>query len=104
MTTTPTIQGRQRQFELLFQRSQQRAYSLAFRLTGNTADAQDVTQDAYVRAWNHFDSFDPSRSFEAWLFRILTNRIIDLRRRQKRVLICSLDTPMQQDEDALPRP
>lgn len=88
-TTSPA----QYDFELLLRRTERRAYNLAFRLVGNRADAEDVTQDAYLRAWRKFDSFDRSRSFEGWLFRIITNRVIDLRRRQKRVPILSLDTP-----------
>jgi RNA polymerase sigma-70 factor (ECF subfamily) len=92
----------QQNFEHLFQRSQRRAYNLAYRLTGNSADAEDVTQDAYVRAWHNFDSYDATRSFEGWLFRIITNRVIDLRRRQKRVPMYSLDSPIHGDEDGQP--
>lgn len=92
----------QRQFDALFQRSRRRAYNLAYRLTGNAADAEDVTQDAYVRAWHNFETYDPTRSFEGWLFRIITNRVIDMRRRQKRVPMYSLDAPMQGDEDGQP--
>ena len=99
---TSSMIGSQRQFEQLFQRSQRRAYNLAYRLTGNATDAEDVTQDAYVRAWHNFDSYDASRSFEGWLFRIITNRVIDLRRRQKRVPMYSLDTPIQGDDDGQP--
>lgn len=92
----------QSDFERLFQRSQRRAFNLAYRLTGNAADAEDVTQDAYVRAWHNFDAYDHNRSFEGWLFRIITNRVIDLRRRQKRVPMYSLDTPVPGDEDGQP--
>src|SRR5580658_4503609 len=92
----------QHEFEQLFLRSQRRAYNLAYRLTGNAADAEDVTQDAYVRAWHNFDTYDANRSFEGWLFRIITNRVIDMRRRQKRVPMYSLDTPIQGDEDGQP--
>ncbi|HLI49455.1 MAG TPA: sigma-70 family RNA polymerase sigma factor [Chthonomonas sp.] len=99
MTTAPTSPSARREFERLYQRSHRRAYNLAYRLTGNSADAEDVTQDAYVRAWNNFDNYDSSRSFESWLFRIITNRAIDLRRRQKRVPIYSLDAPVTSDED-----
>ena len=102
MTMTSTMVGSQREFERLFQRSQRRAYNLAYRLTGNATDAEDVTQDAYVRAWHNFDSYDATRSFEGWLFRIITNRVIDMRRRQKRVPMYSLDTPVQGDEDGQP--
>lgn len=92
----------QSQFELLFHRSQRRAYNLAYRLTGNASDAEDVTQDAYVRAWHNFDTYDANRSFEGWLFRIITNRVIDLRRRQKRVPMYSLDSPIHGDDDGQP--
>jgi len=98
MIETPT----QREFEKLYMRSQRRAYNLAYRLTGNAADAEDVAQDAYVRAWHNFETYDTSRSFEGWLFRIITNRVIDMRRRQKRVPMYSLDTPVQGDDDGQP--
>jgi RNA polymerase sigma-70 factor (ECF subfamily) len=102
MAAIPSISSPQNEFEHLFQRSQRRAYNLAFRLTGNSADAEDVTQDAYVRAWHNFDSYDATRSFEGWLFRIITNRVIDMRRRQKRVPMYSLDSPIQGDDDGQP--
>jgi len=102
--TNNTLQANdnQHEFEQLFLRSRRRAYNLAYRLTGNAADAEDVAQDAYVRAWHNFDTYDTSRSFEGWLFRIITNRVIDMRRRQKRVPMYSLDTPVQGDDDGQP--
>jgi RNA polymerase sigma-70 factor (ECF subfamily) len=102
MATLTASAPSQREFEALFRRSHRRAYNLAYRLTGNATDAEDVTQDAYVRAWDNFNSYDASRSFEGWLFRIITNRVIDMRRRQKRVPMYSLDTPVQGDEDSQP--
>lgn len=102
MTSNTATATHQQEFERLFQRSQRRAYNLAYRLTGNMADAEDVAQDAYVRAWHNFDTYDASRSFEGWLFRIITNRVIDLRRRQKRVPMYSLDTPITGDDDGQP--
>ena len=100
-TFAPTIRSQQ-DFEQLFLRSQRRAYNLAYRLTGNATDAEDVTQDAYVRAWYNFSTYDANRSFESWLFRIITNRVIDLRRRQKRVPMYSLDAPIQGEETGQP--
>jgi len=102
MPTNSMTASSTRDFELLFRRSQRRAYNLAYRLTGNSADAEDVTQDAYVRAWHNFDTYDANRSFEGWLFRIITNRVIDMRRRQKRVPIYSLDSPIQGEDDGQP--
>ncbi|MCW3099999.1 MAG: polymerase sigma factor, sigma-70 family, partial [Chthonomonadaceae bacterium] len=47
MDTLMIDSGSQQEFERLFQRSRRRAYNLAYRLTGNAADAEDVAQDAY---------------------------------------------------------
>jgi RNA polymerase sigma-70 factor (ECF subfamily) len=101
MRAAKTTREAQQQFEQLFQRSRHRAYRLAYRLTGNATDAEDVTQDAYVRAWHHFDRYDSNYSFEAWLFRIVTNRGIDLQRRRKRAPIYSLDTHASGEETGL---
>ncbi|HLK58888.1 MAG TPA: RNA polymerase sigma factor, partial [Chthonomonadaceae bacterium] len=92
----------QQEFERLYARTRRRAYHFAYRLTRNATEAEDVTQDAYARAWYHFDRYDSARPFEGWLFRIIANRVIDLRRRQKRIQICSLDTPPRLDSDGLP--
>ena len=83
----------QEQFALLYRRSYRRMYRLAYRLTGNAADAEDLAQDAYVRAWRHFDQYKADGSFEGWLSRILTNRAIDRARRKNRVPMYSLDGP-----------
>jgi RNA polymerase sigma-70 factor (ECF subfamily) len=91
-----TREARQ-QFDQLFQRSYRRAYTLAYRLTGNAADAEDVTQDAYLRAWCSFDRYDANGSFEGWLFRIIINRVIDLRR-QRRLRMVPLDTCLMWEE------
>jgi len=99
MPTTQTPPCSNEQFETLFERSRRRVYRFAYHLTGNATDAEDVVQDAYVRAWQHFERFDNSRSFEGWLFRIVTNRVIDLRRRQKRVPMYSLDTAFYLGEE-----
>jgi RNA polymerase sigma-70 factor (ECF subfamily) len=72
-------------------RSYNRAYSAAYRMMGNASDAEDLTQEAYVRVWAAFERYDRSRSFEGWLFRILTNLAIDRWRRLAGVTACSLD-------------
>jgi RNA polymerase sigma-70 factor (ECF subfamily) len=61
------------------------AYGYALRLTRNRADAEDLVQDAALRAFKATDSFDPGTNFKAWIFRILTRCFwANHRRRQRR--------------------
>jgi RNA polymerase sigma-70 factor (ECF subfamily) len=89
--TPPAAAASRAEFECLFNRAYQRAYNLAYRLTGNESDAEDLTQDAFVRAWGAFDRYDRRHSFEVWLLRILSNLAIDRWRRQSLVRTHSLD-------------
>ncbi len=79
------------EFEQLYAEHYSRAYYTAYRLMGNTTEAEDLTQEAFVRVWTAFDSYDRTRPFEGWLHRILSNLAIDRWRRQSNLSICSLD-------------
>ena len=61
------------EFEELLRRNYSRAYSAAYRMMGNATDAEDLTQEAFMRVWSAFDRYDRSRPFEGWLFRIISN-------------------------------
>ncbi|MBI1865790.1 MAG: sigma-70 family RNA polymerase sigma factor [Nitrospirae bacterium] len=59
-------------------------YRTALRLTGNDADAQDLVQEAVLRAFRFFDSFEPGTNCRAWLFRILMNTFVNEYRKRVR--------------------
>ena len=83
-------QTRKSEFNRLFSSSYVSMYRYAWRLTGNPAEAEDLTMDAYLRAWQAFESYDRRFPFHKWLSRILTNLSIDRSRRLKLKLV-SLD-------------
>ncbi|MDQ2857441.1 MAG: sigma-70 family RNA polymerase sigma factor [Candidatus Eremiobacteraeota bacterium] len=58
-------------------------YNFAFRLTNNEADARDLTQDAFIRVYRAWRSFEPGTSFLSWIYRIVTNLYRDELRRRK---------------------
>lgn len=58
-------------------------YNFAFRLTGNETDARDLTQEAYIRVFRAWRSFEPGTSFLSWIYRIVTNLYRDELRRKK---------------------
>lgn len=83
MPSSISLQKRQAEFENLFSESYVSAYRLAYRLTGNRLDAEDLTMEAYHRAWVAFDRYDSNYPFLAWLLRILSNLAVDRWRSQK---------------------
>jgi RNA polymerase sigma-70 factor (ECF subfamily) len=105
---TDTVQNRTARFERLLRETQKPAFNFALRLTGNRTEAEDLVQEAFVRAYRFFDKYDDSLPFTNWLYRILANTHIDLVRRKRRLKTTSLDTSSQDgassweiaDEDA----
>jgi len=59
-------------------------YSTALRMTRNTAEAEDLVQDTYLRAYRFFDKFEEGTNFKAWIFKILTNTFINKYRKKIR--------------------
>lgn len=57
---------------------------MAFRLVGNRLDAEDLTQEAYFRAYRSFDNYEGDKPFENWIFRIVTRLFLDLLRSRRR--------------------
>lgn len=61
-----------------------RVYRLAYRLTGNSHDAEDLTQEVFVRVFRSLPTYTPG-TFEGWLHRITTNLFLDITRRRQRI-------------------
>lgn len=72
--------GDEQAFEALVRLHQDRAYRVALRMTGDPQDAQDVVQDAFVRAWQGLPRYRGDASFGTWLTRIVINRCHNARR------------------------
>ena len=88
----------QREFEGLISRTQKQAYNMAYRMTGNRDDAEDLTQEAYLRAYRSFDKYDRELPFENWFFRILSNLFVDKLRRKPKIAPLSLDQSLTNGE------
>jgi len=71
-------------FRALVERHSRGLFRLAFRMTGNQQDAEDVVQESFLRAWRQLGRFDERASFGTWLYRIATNCSLDVIRERKR--------------------
>src|SRR5579871_6199652 len=78
-------------FEGLVRKTHRQAYGFAFRLTGNSTEAEDLVQETYLRAFRFFNRYDPSLPFTSWLYRIMSNAHVDGVRRRGRLRLTSID-------------
>lgn len=67
----------------LLEKYRRQVLSLVWRMVNNKEEAQDLAQEAFIRAFRSLESFDTTRSFPAWLFRITTNLCVDHYRKRK---------------------
>jgi len=85
-------------FDDLVSRHHRQIYNVAYRMTGNAADADDLTQDTFVKAFRFFHYYKRDMPFDNWLYRIMSNIHVDWLRRRPKVHLRSLDEPIQQEE------
>ena len=79
-------------FARLVEKHADRGFALALRILKNADDADDVVQDSFLKLWTHRSRMEIGRAkFSTWLYRVITNRCIDLRRK-----------PVMDDLDAAP--
>lgn len=71
-------------FEALYRTNVSRIYGLCLRLSGDAALAEDLTQEAFVRAWKRLDSFRGESAFSSWLYPLAVNVALTERRSRKR--------------------
>jgi RNA polymerase sigma-70 factor (ECF subfamily) len=78
-------QGDSEAFRALVERHSRNAFRLAYRMTGNEQDAEDVVQESFLRAYRHIGRFEARADFGTWLYRIVANCAVELlRTRQSR--------------------
>ena len=77
------LRGNTQAFAYLVERYKTPVYNLAYRMLGNSEDAEDAAQEAFLRAYSQLHSYDPSRKFSSWLLSITSHHCIDQLRRRR---------------------
>lgn len=86
-------QGDKFAFGKLIEAYQGPVYNLAYRMLGNSGEAEEAAQEAFIRAWTRLDSYDPAHKYSTWLLSITSNYCIDQIRKRRAVLL-SIDEPL----------
>lgn len=87
-------------FETLVLEYEKNVYNIALRMTGNSEDAADMTQEAFIKAYNSLKSFRGDSKFSVWLYRIVSNVCLDFLRSKNRRPTVSLSVEDDDGEDA----
>lgn len=90
-------------FTELLSRYERKIYRLAKNITQNDEDAEDVMQEAFLKAYSHLDSFQGNSKFYTWIVRIAVNESLMKLRKRKSDKLVSLDEQVDTGEDMVPR-
>ena len=105
--STPIVAGHEGwvrpTWEQVVEEHSARVYRLAYRLTGNAQDAEDLTQDTFIRVFRSLAQFTPG-TFEGWLHRITTNLFLDMVRRRQKIRFDALPEDTERLPGTAPSP
>ena len=90
-------------FEQLVRRYDRNVFRIAQHITQNREDAEDVVQDAFLKAFRNLGQFQGQSKFYTWLVRIAVNEALMRLRRRRPERMVSLDEDVKTDEDSMPR-
>jgi RNA polymerase sigma-70 factor (ECF subfamily) len=95
--------GDESAFATLFQLHKMRVYSVCLRMTNDVAEAEDLTQEAFMQVFRSINSFRGDSAFSTWLYRVAVNTVLMKLRRRKSPPVLSLDEPVSSDSPTLKR-
>jgi len=79
-----TLAGERNAYRILVERHSQNVFRLAYRMTGNRHDAEEIVQEAFLRAYQKLGQFEARANFGTWVYRIAANYSIDRMRKKKK--------------------
>lgn len=92
------LAGDQSAYEKLMKKYYQHIYNLIYRMIFKKEDVEDLTQEAFIKAFNSLENFDKQFAFSTWLYKIATNNSIDYLRKKK-LSTFSIDKEIESDEN-----
>jgi len=95
--------GDEQAFATLFQLHKKRVYSVCLQMTKDVADAEDLTQEAFMQVFRSVNSFRGDSAFSTWLYQVAVNTVLMKLRRRKSPPVLSLDEPVSTDSPSLKR-
>ena len=79
------LKGDEKSLEILISRYLKLIYNFVYKNVGSEANAEDITQEVFVKVWKNLKKFDQNKSFKPWIFQIAKNTSIDFLRKRKTI-------------------
>lgn len=92
------LAGKHESFRVLVERHGRKVFGLAYRMTGNEHDADEVVQETFLRSFRRLDSFEARSSFSTWLYRIASNCALDLLAKRKQEKLHIVENEAREDD------
>jgi len=85
------LKGDEKSLEILIKKYLKPIYGFVYKYTGNVQEAEDVTQEVFVKMWHHLKKYNKNKNFKTWIFSIAKNACIDWLRRKKTIPFSELE-------------
>ncbi|MGA2418331.1 MAG: sigma-70 family RNA polymerase sigma factor [Candidatus Staskawiczbacteria bacterium] len=79
------LEGDEKSLEILIKKYLKPIYSFTYKNVGNSAQAEDITQEVFIKVWKNMKKFDQKKNFKSWIFQIAKNTSIDFLRKKKSI-------------------
>ncbi|MBU6414660.1 sigma-70 family RNA polymerase sigma factor [Patescibacteria group bacterium] len=86
------LNGDEHALEVLFRKHLKPIYNFVYRFVNNAQESEDITQEAFVRAWRNLKTFDRQRSFKTWIFSIAKHAALDVLKKKKTIPFSEFET------------
>lgn len=94
------LAGEQQLYAQLVDNHKSYAYTIAFKVTNNKSDAEEVAQDSFIKAYHYLSGFKRGARFSTWLYRIVYNTAISYKRKNNRHVFQTIDNSFDHTEDS----
>src|SRR4030042_2524620 len=92
------LKGDEKSLEILIKNYLRPIYAFAYRYVSNFQDAEDITQEIFIKVWRNLKKFDKDKSFKTWIFSIAKNACIDFLRKKKTIPLAELENEIGKND------
>jgi len=95
------LDGDEKSLEILIKRYLKPIFSFVYKYVGNNQEAEDITQDVFVKVWRNLKKFDKNKKFKTWIFSIAKNTSIDWLKKKRAIPMVELPELLKDERNTI---